>query len=256
MLPVAAMALAIGIAFPGTAQSPMLPATPVPSPWATQSVVIVQLHGRDGGPLTPAEAAAAESVVRARLTALGGPGASVSSIPDDRLRIDVADEEWTDAVADVATAPGVVEFVPVPNDFANSIVDGEPLPDGMPSEPIFGSDGIAEASIGNDQLDQPAVDLVLTPEAAQAFDDHVAAHYGERFAIVRDGIVLSAPTINATRFDGQAQISGAFDERAVMVLIGIIEGGVLPVSAEVLSVCPAASACTGASPEPGSSPAG
>ena len=62
--------------------------------------------------------------------------------------------------------------------------------------------------------------------------------------------VIEAPTINATRFNGQAQISGAFDLAQVQQLVAILTGGVLPVQADVLQVCPAASECSEASPAP------
>ena len=231
-------------------------ATPVASPWQAGAIVIVQLSSADGGPLTTAQVAETESVVRARLGALGGPGATVRSIPDDRLRIDVADQAWADAVRDVATAPGIVQFVPIPTEYADAVVEGEPLPAGMPIEPLFGSDGIADASIGSDQLDQPAVDIVLSQEAARVFDDFAAAHLGERFAIVRDGLVLSAPTINATSFNGRAQISGAFDRAAIASLVAIVRGGVLPVTAEIVNLCPAAGECPASTIGPAVSPGG
>ncbi len=49
---------------------------------------------------------------------------------------------------------------------------------------------------------------------------------------------ISAPTINAAEFNGRAQISGDFDLPATQELLAILQGGVLPVAAEVLSVCP------------------
>ena len=134
------------------------------------------------------------------------------AIPDDRLRIDLADEAWAEPTRRVAVAPGLLQFVPVPAEFADTIVEGEPLPPGMPVEPLFGSEGIEAATVGSDMMDQPAVELVFTPAAAMLFDDYAATHLGERFAMVLDGVVLVAPTINARAFDGRAQISGAFDD--------------------------------------------
>ncbi len=52
------------------------------------------------------------------------------------------------------------------------------------------------------------VDLQLKDTGARLFDEYAAEHYGEQFAIVLDDQVMSAPTIQATRFGGQAQISG------------------------------------------------
>ena len=132
--------------------------------------------------------------------------------------------------------------MPVPDEFADAVVDGQPLPVGMPVVPLFGGEGVVQATVGSSQSGQPSVDVVLAPDAAAAFDAYAAAHFGGRFAIVLDGTVVGAPTINATRFDGRAQISGTFDVAAVRQLVAILTGGVLPVSAAVLTVCPASTA--------------
>jgi SecD/SecF fusion protein len=52
------------------------------------------------------------------------------------------------------------------------------------------------------------VSLELDSVGAKQFDDLAAAHYQERFAILLDGAVQSAPSINAKYFGGHAMISG------------------------------------------------
>lgn len=52
------------------------------------------------------------------------------------------------------------------------------------------------------------VSLEMNAEGAKKFDELAAAHYQERFAILLDGAVQSAPSINAKYFGGRAQISG------------------------------------------------
>ncbi len=132
-------------------------------------------------------------------------------------------------LADATTAEAVVGASPprpvcssscrCPDEFADAIVDGQPLPTGMPVEPLFGGEGVVQRrASARDQTGQPAIDVVLGPDAAAAFDAYAAAHFGGRFAIVLDGMVVGAPTINATQFNGRAQISGAFDVPAVQEL--------------------------------------
>ncbi|MDQ3118585.1 MAG: protein translocase subunit SecD [Verrucomicrobiota bacterium] len=53
-----------------------------------------------------------------------------------------------------------------------------------------------------------AVNLELDAEGAKRFDDLAAAHFQERFAIILDDEVQSAPSINARYFGGRAVISG------------------------------------------------
>lgn len=248
------MALAAGIGFaPVSAGSPdasmAVPASPLASPWAAQSIVIVQLGSLGGATLTSDEVTASASIVESRLAALG-VDARVTQIPDDRLRIDVADPSRADAVKRVATAPGDLQFVPVPEGFANLIVEGEPLPPDMPADPLFGGDSVDTFQLGMDGTGQQAIDIQLDSLAAGVFDDWAATHLGQRFAIVLDGLVVSAPVIRASEFDGRAQISGAFDVQQATELVAILQGGTLPVAAEVLTVCPATGDCPGASPLP------
>ena len=107
---------------------------------------------------------------------------------------------------------------------------------GIDPTPIFGGDQIAAARPGTDQMGQPTVDIELKAEGADMFDEYAAAHYGERFAIVLDGLVISAPTINATSFDGSAQISGSFTTDEVNRLVTLVKFGRLPLAVEEVSV--------------------
>ena len=52
------------------------------------------------------------------------------------------------------------------------------------------------------------VNLEFDSQGAKQFDDLAAAHFQERFAILLDGAVQSAPSINARYFGGRAMISG------------------------------------------------
>ena len=106
-------------------------------------------------------------------------------------------------------APGDVTFVPVPREMDHLVEEGQPLPVGMTDiEPLFTADGIAAARAIMDESGLPAVEVRLTTEAARIFDDHAAGHLGQRIAIVIDGIVRTAPVINAPDFGGEARISG------------------------------------------------
>src|SRR3990172_4188468 len=92
------------------------------------------------------------------------------------------------------------------------------------------------ALIGSTDAGLRAVNLTLTDEGARLFDQYAAAHYGEQFAIVLDNIVESAPVIRATRFGGQAQISGSFTSQAeVNQLVTVLNYGALPNAIEEVS---------------------
>jgi len=72
----------------------------------------------------------------------------------------------------------------------------------------------------------------LTPEGAALFGPFTAAHIDEPLAIVLDGLVLSAPTIQA-RIDDSGVISGDFTQADVEKLAAQITSGTLPIPLRV-----------------------
>ena len=132
----------------------------------------------------------------------------MSTFPDDQLRFDLNDPTQLGAIRHVVTAPGVFTFVPITGG-GLEVIDGQPLPEGVGGAPIVTNDGIVRFALGSDQLGSPAVDIQMAPEAAEAFDTWAGTHLGERIAMVLDGIVLAAPTINASEFQGRAQVPAA-----------------------------------------------
>jgi len=76
------------------------------------------------------------------------------------------------------------------------------------------------------------VDLSFNDEGAILFDQMAVENYERQVAIVLDGVVESAPTINATEFKGQAVISGSFDEAEAKNLALVLRFGALPVEFE------------------------
>ncbi|WP_419841678.1 protein translocase subunit SecD [Candidatus Poriferisodalis sp.] len=91
-------------------------------------------------------------------------------------------------------------------------------------------DAVAEAAatFNNEWV----VNVDLTGEGAAGFDAMAARHYGQQVAIVLDGVVESAPVIQATEFGGTAVISGSFDEEGARDLAVALRFGALPVEFE------------------------
>jgi preprotein translocase subunit SecD len=81
------------------------------------------------------------------------------------------------------------------------------------------------------------VDITLRDEGARIFDEYAAQHNNGRdqIAIVLDGIVQSAPTINASRFGGKVQIQGSFATAEVTNLVTVLKYGALPNPIEEVS---------------------
>ena len=89
------------------------------------------------------------------------------------------------------------------------------------------------AQAGFDQNNQPAVNFSLNSEGARKFGKVTGENIGRPFAIILDGKVVSAPTIQAQIF-GQGQITGNFSVTETNELSLILRAGALPAPLIVL----------------------
>lgn len=80
------------------------------------------------------------------------------------------------------------------------------------------------------------VQVKLNGEGSKQFDALAAKYYGRQVAIALDGVVQSAPRINAREFEGTAVISGQFRESEAKDLALVLRYGALPVQLEELTV--------------------
>jgi len=67
------------------------------------------------------------------------------------------------------------------------------------------------------------VSLELDPEGAKIFDEVASQHKGDRMAIILDGEVLSAPTLQSDFYGGRAQITGHFSDKEARDLASALE---------------------------------
>src|SRR5690606_7689079 len=131
----------------------------------------------------------------------------IQTAGSDRISVELPGATNEEQIRSLIGTTGRLDFIPVPPAFSQQVVDGQPLPPGMDTTPIFSGNEIQSAAPSADELGRPAVSLQLKETGARLFDEYAAENFGQRFAIVLDGNVMSAPSINATRFNGQAQIS-------------------------------------------------
>ena len=89
----------------------------------------------------------------------------------------------------------------------------------------------ARASLG--QFQEPVVNFSLTHEGAQIFEDWTGANVGRPLAIVLDGRVQSAPTIES-RISDSGVITGSFTQQEVEDLATVLRSGALPAGIEYL----------------------
>ena len=89
------------------------------------------------------------------------------------------------------------------------------------------------ATSGFDQNSRPAVNFALNAEGARKFGKATGENIGRPFAIVLDGQVVSAPTIQSQIF-GSGQITGNFTVQETNELSLILRAGALPAPLTVL----------------------
>jgi preprotein translocase subunit SecD len=92
----------------------------------------------------------------------------------------------------------------------------------------------ANASI--DETGQWFVDFTLNGKGSHDFDELAQRNYQKQVAIDLDGVVKSAPNINAQTFNGRGQITGQFTERDAKDLALVLKYGALPVQLEPQTV--------------------
>lgn len=176
----------------------------------------------------PTTTAAPTSTTAVTTTSVAdGDGAAETTVPAP-----------TTTVFDPSTAPSLDELVtPAEEDLAESVVllAGDVGADGaqlvyllQPAELT----GEVVSDANHNFQGQWIVTVDFNNEGSDAFDAMAAANFGRQVAIVLDGVVESAPTINAEEFDGQAVISGSFTEDEAKDLALVLRFGALPVEFE------------------------
>jgi protein-export membrane protein SecD len=188
-----------------------------------------QVVATDAQPVTPEILAQTRTIIENRVNAFGVAEPVVQTQGADRISVELPGATDEEQLRRLIGSTGVLEFVPVPPQFRDQVFEGAPLPPGMADvEPLFTGVELAAARPGVDDRQRPAVFLELKETGARLFDEYAAQNLGERFAIVLDNIVQSAPVLQARRFGGQAQISGSFTPAEVNSLVTVLRFGSLP----------------------------
>ncbi len=110
------------------------------------------------------------------------------------------------------------------------------------SPTLIEGDQLTTASAGVPANDVAwVVDLEFNAEGAAQFEETTSAlaAKGEpqnRFAIVLDGVVISAPSVSAAIPGGRAQIEGNFNQQSATELANVLKYGALPLAFDVSEV--------------------
>jgi len=94
---------------------------------------------------------------------------------------------------------------------------------------------VSDARVSIDsRYNEYAVTLKFNSKGAHKFDRLTSAHVGERFAIILEGVVQSAPVIRERIGGGSAQITGSFSPAEAHDLAIVLRAGALPAPVKVV----------------------
>ncbi|MBA3307914.1 MAG: protein translocase subunit SecD [Chloroflexi bacterium] len=187
-----------------------------------------QVIATDDQQVTPEILETTRSIIEQRVNATGLSEPIVQTQGTNRISVEIPGVENVDQVRDLIGSTGRLDFVPVPAEFSPSVVDGAPLPAGMDVTPLFSGDEIAVAQPAFGDTGQPEVQFTLKENGARLFEEYTRANIGQRFAIVLDEVVVSAPTIEGAIPGGQARITGSFTVEEMNNLVTVLKYGALP----------------------------
>jgi preprotein translocase subunit SecD len=94
--------------------------------------------------------------------------------------------------------------------------------------PVVSGEQLVDAQPGLDQNNRPAVTFRFNPAGGRAFGLYTAENIGNPFAIVLDGQVVSAPTIQSHIPGGSGIITGRFTVEDTSRLAVLLRSGALP----------------------------
>ncbi|HXG26467.1 MAG TPA: protein translocase subunit SecD [Candidatus Binatia bacterium] len=186
-----------------------------------------------------------KQIIERRVNATGVAEPVVLTSGTDRIVVEVPGISDTAAIRRLVGQTGRLDFVPLPvNEYgtANSpgprqAIQGQPLP--TQEQALFSGDQVRSAAVATDQQGRRVVSFALHDEGARLFGEYTTQHVGEFFAIVLDGRVISAPSIEQPITGGQGQISGGglggFARQEAEELVNVLRFGSLPFPVEELA---------------------
>lgn len=199
----------------------------------------------DGSALTTEQMEQAQRVITNRVNASGAAAASVQQQGNDSFLVQVpGTPENSQAILDTLSSQGVLEFVDLETVedeqiyklINNGIVGMNLNKQGVSYTAFMTGDNVENVTVDRPQGSAAyVVDLQLDGEGTEKFGAvtrELVATKG-KICILLDGVVKSAPAVQAAITNGQVQISGNYTVEDANQLKTIIDSGSLPVSLNI-----------------------
>ncbi|WP_322892333.1 MULTISPECIES: protein translocase subunit SecD [unclassified Yoonia] len=178
-------------------------------------------------------------VIRQRIDQVGVSEPVISRVGDDRILVQMPGVENPAQLRDLLGSTAKMSFqmvAPQPGPGVSLLA----MRDGSGTIPVesrvaLSGDRLDQAAMAFDpDTGQPMVTFAFDRQGAVTFADITAANIGQRFAVVLDGQVLTAPVIQSVIPGGQGQITGNFTPQEAQTLAVLLTSGALPASLEVI----------------------
>jgi preprotein translocase subunit SecD len=196
----------------------------------------------------------ARDIVERRVNALGTREPTIVLQGDDRIVVQVPGLEDPQALKDLLGQTARLEFREVletgqydPAEAAagRAPVGAEVVPYLNPQEEgaafevvsrqvMISGDQLTDAGQSFDENNRPVVNITFNGQGATTFARVTREQVGQRFAMLVDGKVLSAPNIEEPILGGQARISGRFTVDSANALAIALKSGALPVKLAII----------------------
>lgn len=198
----------------------------------------------------------AKLIVERRVNSLGVSEAVVQSQGENRITAELPGVNNPDQAIETIRSTGQLEFVDPqgqalqqgmiinttnkPSAVQDYLTSAGSDPQATPYgetlfETVMTGDVLRTAIARQDQFNMWEIGFELTGSGSELFFNYTSANIGQQMAIVLDGVVLSAPTIQAAIRD-QGVITGQFGEQEANSLAIQMRYGALPVPLKVMDV--------------------
>jgi preprotein translocase subunit SecD len=190
-------------------------------------------------------------VMRKRIDALGTKETDISKQGQDRIKVEVPGLQDPRALREIVGKTAKLEFKMTADNIAPEDVAARRLPPGVEALPsvdapgqfipvrsntILSGENLIDAKAEPDTQNGNGYQIAfrLDTIGARKFGKITTENIGKPFAIILDGKVLSAPTIQSAILGGSGVITGNFTPEEATQLAGLLRAGALPAKLSII----------------------
>lgn len=200
--------------------------------------VILTAQPQPGQQLSNDDLDRAELIIRNRVDKLGASETSIQRQGKDSILVQMPGLRNREEALKIINSTGLLEFVDVASITDSAAVlalsdpqasDGYKLTEGSYKSFMTGA-VVKNASVGQDPTSgKIEVNVTMDGAGTKTWAEYTTSHVDQQVAIVLDGVVKSAPSVNEPITGGQTSISGSFTPDEAKALATVLQTGALPV---------------------------